>query len=164
MSVICFHNPNERNGYLSNWYKSTFEVDGVKFTSMEQCMMYGKAMLFNDVTTAKKIMNTQDVARIKALGREVKHFNEQEWNKHKECIVLNGLYAKFTQNEELKKKLLDTGDNLLAECAVKDRIWGIGLSMTDSNRLQPDRWRGQNLLGRALMEVRFRIRLEENKT
>ena len=65
----------------------------------------------------------------------------------------NGLCAKF-QNPELKAKLKATGDAVLAECAVRDCIWGIGLSMTDSKRLEMDKWRGQNLLGFALMIVR----------
>lgn len=54
----------------------------------------------------------------------------------------------------MKEKLLSTKDATLAECAVKDRIWGIGLSMTDHNRFEKDRWRGQNLLGYSLMMVR----------
>ena len=40
MSVICFHNPNEENGYLSNWYISPFEVDKITFSSVEQFMIY----------------------------------------------------------------------------------------------------------------------------
>ena len=65
--------------------------------------------------------------------------------------------AKFSQNEKLKDLLLSTGDSILAECAVKDRTWGIGLSMNDSNRLKPELWKGQNLLGFALMMVRNKI-------
>ena len=48
MNVICFHNPEEENGYLSNWYLSDFTINNIKFTSMEQYMMYSKALLFND--------------------------------------------------------------------------------------------------------------------
>ena len=65
-----------------------------------------------------------------------------------------GLMAKFSQNEKLKDLLLSTGDSILAECAVKDRIWGIGLSMKDVDRLDKAKWKGQNLLGYALMLVR----------
>lgn len=32
MTVICFHNPDEENGFLSNWYLSHFEMDGKSFT------------------------------------------------------------------------------------------------------------------------------------
>ena len=58
-NVVCFHNPDEINGYLSNWYLSEFSVDGVKFSSMEQYMMYSKAVCFNDMETAKKILHTE---------------------------------------------------------------------------------------------------------
>ena len=40
MDIICFHNPNEENGYLSNWYPTHFTVDGIDLCSMEQFMMY----------------------------------------------------------------------------------------------------------------------------
>ena len=75
----------------------------------------------------------------------------------RQVIVYEGLVAKFSQNEELKKRLLETGNDILAECAVKDRIWGIGLSMTDSDRHDMSKWKGQNLLGYALMMVRNKL-------
>lgn len=134
--MICFHNPNEENGYLSNWFLSEFIVGGITFSSMEQYMMYEKASLFDDQTTAEKILQTDDVAKIKALGRTVQNFDDKVWAKEREEII--------------------------AECAVKDRIWGIGLSMTDEDRLSIDKWRGQNLLGRILMRVREDIR-HQNK-
>ena len=103
---------------------------------------------------AEKILATTDVAVIKALGRKVKGYNDGYWNGVRQLLVYEGLKEKFAQNEDLKRQLLDTEDSILAECAVNDRIWGIGLSMKDSNRLEPEKWRGQNLLGYALMMVR----------
>lgn len=67
---------------------------------------------------------------------------------------VEGLFGKFSQNEELKKELLATEDSLLAECAVQDKIWGIGLSMKDDRRFDTKEWQGQNLLGFSLMYVR----------
>ena len=64
MKIICFHNPEEENGYLSNWYPSEFCIDEIHFTSMEQYMMYKKAMLFHDMGIASKILQTSDVAEI----------------------------------------------------------------------------------------------------
>ena len=157
MKIICFHNPDEINGYLSNWYLSDFEIDGLKFSSIEQYMMYKKAVTFNDEKIAKKILNTYDAAKIKALGRSVSNYNETIWNGLRQIIVYNGLLAKFKQNEDLKEKLLSTKPNILAECAVSDKIWGIGLSMKDENRLDTKKWKGTNLLGFALMSVREQI-------
>lgn len=157
MKIVCFHNPNEENGYLSNWYPSKFTVNNVNFSSMEQYMMYKKAVCFDDKNTADKILATDDVAEIKALGRIVANYNESYWNGVRQIIVFEGLLAKFYQNEDLKKQLKATGNCILAECAVKDKIWGIGLSMKDPNRFEIDKWKGQNLLGYALMMVRERL-------
>lgn len=152
--IIGFHNPEEEYGFLSNWYLSDFVIDGMKFSSMEQYMMYSKAILFNDREVASQIMNTTDVEMIKALGRKVSGYNDSVWNGMRQVIIYKGLLEKFKQNDSLKKLLIDTGDAVLAECAVQDQIWGIGISMKDENRFNPDKWRGQNLLGYTLMLVR----------
>ena len=157
MTIVCFHNPNEENGYLSNWYPSKFTVNDVDFSSMEQYMMYKKAVCFGDKDMANKILATDDVAEIKAFGRLVANYNESYWNGVRQIVVFEGLTAKFSQNEGLKAKLKATDNSILAECAVKDRICGIGLSMNDPDRLKIDKWKGQNLLGYALMMVRERV-------
>lgn len=158
MSVIGFHNPDESYGFLSNWYLSDFTVDGIKFSSMEQYMMYQKAVVFKDKDIASQILKTNDVARIKDFGRQVSNYNDSVWNGMRQIVIYKGLLEKFRQNEKLKKALLDTGDDILAECAVSDKIWGIGLSMKDSNKNDIKRWKGQNLLGFALMLVRNELR------
>ena len=143
MNIVCFHNPNEENGYLSNWYLSEFECDGIRFSSMEQYMMYQKANCFGDTKIAEKILETTDVAQIKALGRKVSNYNETIWNGKRQIVVYKGLCAKF-QNSELKSKLKATGDAVLAEGAVRDCIWGIGLSMTDPKRLEMEKERTES--------------------
>lgn len=157
MTVVCFHNPNEENGYLSNWYVSPFTMRGINFSSMEQYMMYQKAVCFGDTETAGKILACDDVSRIKGLGRLVSGYDERYWSGVGQIVVYEGLCAKFLQNEELKEKLKATGGAVLAECAVKDRIWGIGLSMKDPGRLDQAKWKGQNLLGYTLMMVRDKL-------
>lgn len=157
MGIVCFHNPAEENGFLSNWYLSRFVVDGISFSSMEQFMMYQKAVCFGDSGIADQILKTDDVARIKELGRLVSGYDDNHWNGVRQIVVYQGLMAKFSQNEDLKEQLLQTGNSVLAECAVKDKIWGIGLSMKDPDRLERAKWKGQNLLGYALMMVRDRL-------
>ena len=154
MNVVCFHNPDEENGYMSNWYPSVFMFGGVEFSSMEQYMMYRKAVCFGDEAIAAQILATSDTAEIKALGRLVLGYDDNWWNGVRQIIVYEGMLAKFSQNVALGKQLKKTGKAVLAECAVKDRIWGIGLSMNDPNRFDRDRWQGQNLLGYTLMMVR----------
>ena len=157
-SVICFHNPAEENGYLSNWYISSFCLSGITYSSMEQYMMHQKAICFHSTEIASQILKTENPSTIKALGRQVSNYNDLIWSGVRQIIVYQGLIEKFSQNPELLEKLLSTKENLLAECAVSDRIWGIGLSMTDPARLDPKLWRGQNLLGFALMQTRTLLR------
>lgn len=120
-------------------------------------MMYHKAVFFGDKKIAAQILSTEDVAEIKALGRLVSGYDEILWNGIRQIVVYEGLLAKFSQNSDLKKQLKDTGSAILAECAVKDRIWGIGLSMHDPGRLDRAKWQGQNLLSCTLMMVRERL-------
>lgn len=152
--IICFHNPDEMNGYLSNWYLSDFYMGGIQYSSMEQYMMYQKALLFEDREMAEQILHTQNVGKIKALGRSVMNYEDLIWNGMRQLIVYQGLLEKFRQNIELKENLLATQNYILAECAVQDRIWGIGLSMKDERRFDTNKWQGQNLLGFSLMRVR----------
>lgn len=152
--IICFHNPDEINGYLSNWYLSDFFVNGILYSSMEQYMMYQKAKLFQDNDIASKILQTSDAGKIKALGRSVKNYDDTIWNGTRQIIVYEGLLEKFRQNEQLRKKLIETGNAILAECAIQDKIWGIGLSMKNEKRFDMTQWKGQNLLGFSIMMVR----------
>lgn len=142
-------------GVFSQWAKSTFkDVNGEQFTSCEQYMMYKKAELFNDKDTAIKILATNDVKKIKQLGREVKNFNNDVWDAEKLKIVISGNVYKFTQNESLKAELLKHKGKTFVEASPQDRIWGIGLHYDDDVVLDPKQWKGQNLLGIALTKVR----------
>jgi len=125
---------------------------------MEQYMMYQKAVLFKDMEIAEQILATDNVGKIKALGRAVKNYEEVLWNGMRQIIVYRGLLQKFDESAALKDKLLATRDSILAECAVQDKIWGTGLSMKDERRLDLKEWQGQNLLGFSLMYVRTVLR------
>ena len=103
------------------------------------------------------MLDADDVVEIKALGRMVSGYDERLWNGIRQIVAYQGLLAKFMQNPDLKEQLKATGETILAECAVRDRIWGIGLSMHDPNRLNPRKWQGQNLLGYTLMMVREQL-------
>ena len=159
-NIIGFHNPDEVNGYLSNWYLANFIVDGIEYSSMEQYMMHQKALMFNDNNIAEQIMNTTNVGKIKALGRSILNYNDTMWNGVRQVIVYKGLLEKFRQNSKLREQLLSTGNDILAECAVQDIIWGIGLSMSDTKRYELESWKGQNLLGFSLMLVRENLKNE----
>ena len=148
-----FWKPTKANGEFSQWYPSDFKKGKVKFKNAEQWMMWSKAILFNDKKIAKEILKTIDPKEIRLLGRKVKDFDKEIWNKNKYFIVIEGNYLKFSQNEELKDLLL-SNDTILVEASPFDRIWGIGLSISNEKHLDPAKWRGKNLLGKALMVCR----------
>lgn len=143
---------------LSQWYKSGFIIDDVKYCCMEQYMMAEKAKLFNDSETLNLIMDETDQKTIKDLGRMVKNFNSNIWDENKYNIVLKGNFAKFSQNNNLKDFLLSTNDSIIVEASPYDKVWGIGMKQDDKNILDVSKWKGENLLGFALMEVRDMLR------
>jgi ribA/ribD-fused uncharacterized protein len=142
------------NGPFSQWHKKKFTVNEIEYNCCEQYMMAGKARLFKDDESLQKILNSVEPREQKKLGRKVKNFNENAWKKDRYDIVLTCNMAKFSQNDKLLKKLLDTNDAILCEANPKDKIWGIGLKATDPKVNDPKSWKGTNLLGEVLMEVR----------
>lgn len=148
---------------FSNWYPSKFNWNGIEFTRGEQYMMYRKALLFNDLEIAEKIMNTDDPKEQKDLGRKVKNYNDEKWSELRFDIMVHGLYCKFKQNEKLKTILLETAGKCLVEANPYDKIWGIGLEESDSRAQDESQWLGQNLLGKVLNTVRDKIIQEETK-
>lgn len=145
-------------GCFSQWQMTPFFSVIHHFNCMEQYMMYQKAKLFGDAEIMQQILSCNDPRKIKALGQKVKNFDEAVWSKVKYSIVLNGNYKKFSQNQALKNFLLQTGDQILVEASPYDAVWGIKMDESDQNAQDPLKWRGQNLLGFALMEVRDVLR------
>lgn len=148
---------------LSQWYKCRFRVNGSMFTSAEQYMMAQKAALFQDKKTFEMIMDTNDPRKCKALGREVQGFDDKIWDTTKYKIVLDANYLKFSLNDELKRFLLSTGDEILVEASPHDKVWGIGMDGNNVNATNPTLWNGENMLGFALMEARDIIRENDDK-
>ena len=145
-------------GYLSQWWPSPFTVDGTTYATAEHYMMAGKARLFGDEETAAAIIAAPHPRRAKDLGRSVRNFDEPTWRDNRVAIVTRANEAKFGQNKDLRDYLLGTGDRILVEASPLDRVWGIGLAADDPRAEQVTSWRGQNLLGFALMTTRTTLR------
>ena len=160
---IFFWKVDEVNGWMSNWYRRSFTVDGVEYVHVEQYMMAQKAMLFNDSASYHEILRTSDPAECKKLGREVKPFDARKWDAAKYEIVKKGNRAKYRQNPDLMQKLLDTGDAILAEASPRDKVWGIGLDAGTAAATDISKWPGESLLGRILMELRDEFAGKEKK-
>ncbi|HEX5063193.1 MAG TPA: NADAR family protein [Kofleriaceae bacterium] len=139
---------------FSQWHRCRFAVDGVTFNCAEQFMMHGKAVLFGDAAIAAEILAADHPRTHKALGRKVKDFDGAVWERERMRIIKDGNRAKFTQNPELLAKLLATKGTLMVEASPFDRIWGIGLGANDPRAKDPKQWKGKNLLGYVLTELR----------
>lgn len=139
---------------FSNWYMADFKLENIRFNCVEQYMMYKKAMLFDDIETAKKILETEKPVQQKALGRQTKGFNIDIWLAHSYQIVYEGCKAKFAQNPKLIELLLATGTKILAEASPTDLVWGTGVAAHEKNARNPEKWPGKNRLGRILMQIR----------
>lgn len=139
---------------FSNWYPCRFVDEDVEYNCTEQHMMRGKALLFGDSGVAAEIMAAAHPREHKALGRKVKNFDDAAWKRERVRIVTAGNRAKFTQNPELLEALLATKGTTLVEASPYDKIWGIGLDAKDPRANDPTQWKGQNLLGQILTELR----------
>ncbi|MCY1141028.1 NADAR family protein [Actinoplanes sp. Pm04-4] len=147
-------------GCLSQWWPAVFGADDQRFASAEHYMMWRKAKLFGDDAMAERILAAPHPKVAKTLGGRVADFDQASWDEHRFEIVVSGNRAKFGQHDELRDYLLTTGDRILVEASPLDRVWGIGLGRDDPAAADPRRWRGTNLLGFALMEVRDQLRAQ----
>lgn len=153
-NIIYFYGINDINYCFSNFYPSRFTDEKNIYNCSEQFFMKKKQELFdpNNSYLSNCILNESDPAKIKKFGRSVHNYDETIWNEKRYDCMCEGLYYKFSQNLDLKKILLDTGNSILVEASPYDRIWGIGISVEDAKKGK--KWNGQNLLGNALMKVR----------
>lgn len=123
---------------FSNFYPAEFDLDGWKWACSEQAFMYFKS---NDKDYQYKMRRTKDPFEAKRLGRTCSL--RRDWDAVKYDVMVRVLTAKFEQNPRLKDLLLCTGDRPIHE-DCPDPWWGGG----------PNYPRGQDLLGKALMQVR----------
>lgn len=147
----------------SNFYYSPFYHEGVFFKWSEQAIMWRKAKLFGAEKVMKKILLAEEPQQCKILGRSKEiNFCDEVWDENKEKIFLEVLRDKFKLTE-LREQLLSTGERELVEASPYDTIWGIGMRENHPDVTDKKKWRGQNLLGKLLTELREEIK-EENKT
>lgn len=146
------------NFCFSQWHELPFTVAGITYKTAEHWMMANKALLFEDHKIYDKIITATTPAEAKELGRSVMNFDDQAWNTHRFDIVVQGNIHKFNQHPAFAKYLLDSGDRVLVEASPRDRIWGIGMGQNNDEIHNPDNWRGENLLGFALMGARDFLR------
>lgn len=137
---------------LSNFYPSPCSFGEYTFENAEQLFHAYKALFFKDQETFELILNEPDPQRAKQLGRQVKGFSQELWNAASPIGMYKTLIAKYHDNPDLKKRLVETDDLVLVEASPFDRTWGIGFRAEDALQ-HKDQW-GENRLGKLHMVLR----------
>lgn len=142
---ISFFIREEPYGFLSNFDRTPFKVDGVEYPTNEHYYQSQKA---NTPEVAEYIRSAPHARIAMVLGRDIERnkylqkYMVDDWDEKKIPVMLKGLRAKFS-TFPLRTWLLDTEDAILFENNPEDPFWSIG---PDGN--------GASWLGRLLMQVR----------
>lgn len=139
---------------FSQWSKHSFTHDNIKYKTAEHFMMYKKAILMGDIATGNMILKSPGPAEAKKLGRLITGFDQSIWNSKKRETVMMGNILKFQQNSDILMMLCDTGRKRMVEAAGNDLVWGCGYRYDNPLIHDPNNWRGENLLGEILNDVR----------
>lgn len=153
--------------YLGNWTKSPKEIlyldknwnhtmELRKFPTSEHLFMYLKAVHYKDWETANKILIVESPKDAKKLGREVKGFDQADWEKVREDMMFTAIINRGSVDDKYKNMILkpDWLDLEFVEASPYDKVWGIGLSESDPRANDKSKWPGLNLLGKCLCEAR----------
>jgi ribA/ribD-fused uncharacterized protein len=154
---VLFHGSGEDKGpykYLDNQAEYPIQIESKQYPTVEHYFQSMKASEFGDQEILDKIAKTPSGKAVKALGKKVKNFIKEQWDARRIEIMARGVRAKFVQHPELQKQLLETGDKQIGEADARDSFWGIGTSEATELSKDPSKWKGQNQLGKLLMNLR----------
>ena len=160
---VCFYKE-----WPSNFRRTSFvydydgEGDPHHFFCTEQAFMYCKARYFNDSETAQRILEATEPMEAKNLGREVRNYDDEKWDRVRYGYMRDVNLERFRQDAVLREKLLNPeyDGKTFVEASPVDRIWGVGLALDNNFIFEEKYWVGRNLLGKALTEVRETIKRE----
>ena len=110
--VRYFYGQKNEDGFLSNFYCTKFKVSAniiglsneLEVNTAEKAIMWLKALLMDDSYSAYYISINNNPATCKALGRQIKPFDEKKWLEWRDKIALEVLTRKF-ENPHLKQML-----------------------------------------------------------
>lgn len=147
---------SSEHAWISNFYQVPVKIQDVVFNSGEQAFQYIKARRNNEPELAALILKAKLAKEVKKISKGISV--KPEWDMYKEEVMARVIEAKFTQNELLARKLVETGDKRLIE-ATMDKYWAAFATPT-SNSIANGTWKGANRLGILLTELRNELRRE----
>ena len=147
-NTIWFYSKVPEFKFMSNFFAAEINIDGKIWPATEH---YYQAMKYPTMPNyQEKIRLNKNPDMVKKMGRSKDGFR-QDWERVKNDVMYKALVAKFTQHEDLKEKLLATGDKVLVEHTGRDKYWGDGGDGGNGTK-------GQNIMGKLLVKVRNAIR------
>lgn len=141
---------------FSPWSKSEIYKDGNVFVNIMHSYVYEKALLVNS-EMCESIMRHHSQRKLIQACRELKFYENEEWESNKEYILLKSILYKF-DTDDIRDQLLNTGDEELVYSDYLDLEWGTGFRRNDNRNYDKLAWRGQNFYGNCLMQVRRVLR------
>ncbi len=145
--TIYFYTIHDNYGCFSNFSRHGFQIDGQYWKTSEH---YFQAMKFEGTKYETQICEARSPKDAANLGRRRDFPLRKDWEAIKDDVMRRAVLAKFQKHDDIRKILLDTGDEEIVENAPSDYYWGCGKDGT-----------GKNMLGIILMETRERLRNEE---
>jgi len=141
---------------FSQHFKCEFVIDGRMYNCTEKWIMQQKCTVFGQLELAEKIMQMEDSKAMKRAtsGKSIPNFSQSIWDRYSYGIVHEGNMHKFAQNLELYLALKGTKGTSLVEASPCDIVGGCGCREHEPAAKQRETWRGFNLLGEILTEVR----------
>lgn len=134
--------------FLSNFYPSEIFYEGMWYSSVEHAFQAAKSPHQHE---REKIRDAKTPGQAKRLGRCVRDFDVKEWDSRKIQVMRTCLWLKFKQSY-FTEKLLETGTEELVEGNTwNDTFWGVC------------KGKGENNLGKLLMEIRTKIQQETTR-
>ena len=143
MSVDFYREEGEL-GYLANYSNYGFTVDGVYYPTAEH---FYQASKFDNPEIIQKILSCKTAREAASVGRDrnnkrIDHFKDIKLDK-----MYQAVYEKFQQNPDIRKKLIETGDEEIREMTDQESYWGVGPQLN-----------GENHMGEILMRVREELK------
>ncbi len=135
-------------GYLANYSEHGFYKNGIYYKTVEH---YYQSEKFDNKEIKDKIINSKTPKEASNIGRDRNNIRKKDFKSIKDEVMYEGVLEKFRQNEDIKKKLLQTGNELIREMTIDEYYWGVGKTQT-----------GENHIGQILMRVRETLRKEND--
>ena len=140
--------------------KTPFTVNGVTYVCGEAYYQAEKARRFKDYDALRKIMEAKSPKVMKEIGRSIRGYDDDDWQRCAVDVMRQGIREKMSQNIEARRLLLSTEKSVIADANQFDKFWGIGIDIDDASVFDPRNWTGDNNMGKLLMQVRDELKKE----